>query len=57
MALLWPDTVVIIIIIVVVREGAMSRTIEFLLPEAIKNFVFDLHEACRLSLRIEDVHR
>lgn len=31
-------------------------TIQFSLPEPIKNFVFDLHEACRLSQRPEDVN-
>lgn len=30
--------------------------IQFLLPEPIKNFVFDLHEACRLSTRVDDVN-
>lgn len=30
--------------------------IQFLLPEPIKNFVFDLHEASRLSKRVDDVH-
>ena len=36
---------------------ATSRQIEFLLPESIRDFIFDLHESTRLSMRIEDVHR
>ena len=32
-----------------------SKTIDFHLPDGIKDFVFDLHEASRRSLRLEDV--
>jgi translation initiation factor 3 subunit L len=35
----------------------MSKSIEFHLPDAVRDFVFDLHEATRLSQRVEDVQR
>jgi hypothetical protein len=34
-----------------------SPSFNIILPAAIKDFVFDLHEAVRLSTRIEDVNR
>lgn len=33
-----------------------SKQIEFLLPEPIRYFVFDLHQATRKSMRLEEVH-
>jgi hypothetical protein len=38
------------------QSNMTSKQIEFLLPEPIRYFVFDLHQATRMSMRLEDVH-
>ena len=32
-----------------------KKQIEFILPEDIRYFVFDLHDSCRRALRVEEV--
>ena len=32
------------------------KSIDFVLPEAIKDFIFDLHQATRKSLRVDDIN-
>ena len=32
-----------------------NKHIDFALPDAIKDFIFDMHDATRRSLRVEDV--
>jgi len=31
------------------------KTVEFTIPLSLKDFIFDLHQATRMSMRIEDV--
>jgi len=51
----WPSIIYLILALSIMVQSSEENKVDFVIPAAIKDFVFDLYEAMFRSLRVEEL--